>query len=77
MIFFILIFLPVISHRYVGFDLITCYFVVPVKNAHKKSVEPFAFIGVYEVFDYLPNPITTYKPTPNSGSAVAFSGFGF
>ena len=48
-----------------------------MKNAHKKSVEPFAFIGVYEVFDYLPNPITTYKPTPDSGSVVAFSGLGF
>ena len=24
-----------------------------MKNAHKKSVEPFAFIGIFEVLDYL------------------------
>ena len=42
-----------------------------MKNAHKKSVEPFAFIGYSEVLDYLFIPITTYKPTPISGSAVA------
>ncbi len=34
----------------------------------KKSVVLLVFIGVYEVFDYLCYPITTYKSTPNSGT---------
>lgn len=42
-----------------------------MKNAHKKSVEPLVFIGCFAVLDNLPFPITTYKPTLNSGSAVA------
>ena len=39
--------------------------IVPIKNAHKKSVEPWVLIGTFEVFDYLYTPITTYKSTPN------------
>ena len=38
-------------------------FTVPLKNAHKKSVEHFVFIGTFEVFDYLYTPITTYEST--------------
>ena len=34
-----------------------------MKNAHKKSVEPFVFIGTFEVLDYLLSPITTYEST--------------
>jgi hypothetical protein len=37
----------------------------------KKAWNFFAFIGAFEVFDYLNTPITTYKPTPIGGSAVA------
>lgn len=42
-----------------------------MKNAHKKNVELFVFISTFEVFVYLCHPTTTYKPTHNSGSAVA------
>ncbi|MCQ2285325.1 MAG: hypothetical protein MJZ76_00420 [Bacteroidales bacterium] len=42
-----------------------------MKNAHKKNVDLYVFIGVYAVLDNLLSPITTYKPTPESGSAVA------
>ena len=34
---------------------------------HIKKRGTFVFIGVYEVLDYLPIPITTYKPTRNAG----------
>ena len=40
-------------------------------NAHKKNVDLYVFIGSPEVLDYLFSPITTYKPTLESGSAVA------
>lgn len=30
----------------------------------KRAWHFYVFIGVYEVFDYLPFPITTYKSTP-------------
>ena len=42
-----------------------------MKNAHKKSVEPIAFIGIFEVFDYLTFPITTSKAHAIGGSVVA------
>ena len=41
-----------------------------MKNAHKKSVEPFAFFGYLEVFDYLDYPIQRYKPTPLAGASL-------
>ena len=45
-----------------------------MKNAHEKSVEPFAFIGCSEVLDYLNLPITTYKPTLTAGAPSLHSG---
>lgn len=34
----------------------------------------YVSIGCSEVLDYLHHPTTTYKPTPNSGNAVASPG---
>ena len=45
--------------------------IVPITIARKKSVEPFAFIGIFEVFDYLTFPITTSKAHAIGGSVVA------
>ena len=37
----------------------------------KRAWNLLVFIGCFAVLDNLPFPITTYKPTLNSGSAVA------
>ena len=63
--------MPVIYHRLVGFDFNYIFFAALIENAHKKSVAFFAFIGCFEVLDYLNLPITTYKPTPFDGCSAA------
>ena len=42
-----------------------------MRCAHKKSVEPFAFIGIFEVFDYPVFPNYNVKAHAIGGSVVA------
>lgn len=43
----------------------------PVRNVHKKSVAHFAFIGIFEVLDYLILPNYNAKAHAKGGSVAA------
>ncbi len=64
--------MPVIFHRPIGFSLNFVVYYANFGLHTKKAWHFFAFIGIFEVFDYLTFPITTSKAHAfNGGSAVA------